>query len=80
MVISPASTNCEVGHDRRIGYILDEPSALCTLILYGVSCSIETEERVLHTYPVEVEAHPTPNDGQFLADHLYAYNVEQTGV
>jgi GNAT superfamily N-acetyltransferase len=34
---------------------------------------------VIHIYPVEVEAHPTPHDGQFLADQLYAYNVEQTG-
>jgi hypothetical protein len=34
----------------------------------------------MQPYQVEVEAHPTPHDGQFLADHLYAYNVEKTGV
>jgi GNAT superfamily N-acetyltransferase len=34
---------------------------------------------MMQTYPVEVEAHPTPHDGQFLADQLYAYSVEQTG-
>jgi len=33
----------------------------------------------MHTYPVEVEAHPTFHDGAFLEDQLYAYNVEQTG-
>jgi hypothetical protein len=33
----------------------------------------------MHTSQGEVEAHPTPYDGQLLADHLYAYNVEQTG-
>jgi len=33
----------------------------------------------MQTYQVEVEAHPTPHDGQFLADQLYTYNVEQTG-
>jgi ribosomal protein S18 acetylase RimI-like enzyme len=33
----------------------------------------------MQLYQVEVEAHATPRDGQFLADHLYAYNVEQTG-
>jgi hypothetical protein len=30
----------------------------------------------METYPVEVEAHPTPQDGEFLDDRLYAYNVE----
>ena len=33
----------------------------------------------MQTYQVEVETHPTAHDGQFLADQLYAYNVEQTG-
>ena len=33
----------------------------------------------MQTYPIEVEAHPTPHDGQFLADQLHTYNVEQTG-
>jgi GNAT superfamily N-acetyltransferase len=33
----------------------------------------------MQPYQIEVEAHPTPHDGRFLADHLYAYNVEQTG-
>ena len=33
----------------------------------------------METYPVEVEAHPTFQDGAFLEDQLYAYNVEQTG-
>ena len=33
----------------------------------------------MHSYPVEVEAHPTFQDGAFLEDQLYAYNVEQTG-
>ena len=32
----------------------------------------------METYPVEVEAHPTCQDGALLEDHLYAYNVEQT--
>jgi len=34
---------------------------------------------MMQTYQVEVETHPTAHDGQFLADQLYAYNVEQTG-
>jgi GNAT superfamily N-acetyltransferase len=34
---------------------------------------------MMQTYPIEVEAHPTPHDGEFLDDRLYAYNVEQTG-
>jgi ribosomal protein S18 acetylase RimI-like enzyme len=34
---------------------------------------------MMQTYQVEVETHPTSHDGQFLADQLYAYNVEQTG-
>ena len=33
----------------------------------------------MQPYPIEVEAHPTPHDGEFLDDRLYAYNVEQTG-
>ncbi len=33
----------------------------------------------MQTYQIEVEAHPTPHDGQLLADQLYTYNVEQTG-
>ena len=33
----------------------------------------------MQTYQVEVETHPTPHDGQFLADQLYAYYVKQTG-
>jgi hypothetical protein len=33
----------------------------------------------MQPYQIEVEAHPTPHDGQFLADQLYTYNVEQTG-
>jgi len=33
----------------------------------------------MHTYPVEVEAHPTFQDGAFLEDQLYAYSIEQTG-
>ena len=33
----------------------------------------------MHTYQVEVEAHPTFQDGAFLEDQLYAYNVKQTG-
>ena len=33
----------------------------------------------MQTYQVEVETYPTAHDGQFLADQLYAYNVEQTG-
>jgi len=33
----------------------------------------------MHTYPVEIEAHPTFHDGAFLEDQLYAYSVEQTG-
>ena len=33
----------------------------------------------MHIYPVEVEAHPTFQDGAFLEDQLYTYNVEQTG-
>ena len=33
----------------------------------------------MQPYPIEVEAHPTPQDGAFLDDRLYAYNVEQTG-
>jgi hypothetical protein len=34
----------------------------------------------MHTYQVEVEAHPTPEDVQFLDDRLYEYNATQTGV
>jgi type III restriction enzyme len=33
----------------------------------------------MHIYPVEVEAHPTYQEGAFLEDQLYAYNVEHTG-
>jgi len=29
----------------------------------------------MQSYPVEVEAHPTPHDGQFLADHLYTITI-----
>jgi hypothetical protein len=34
----------------------------------------------MHTYQGEVEAHPTPEDVQFLDDRLYEYNAAQTGV
>src|SRR4029453_9683575 len=37
MVISPASTSCEVGHSPHIGYIRGELSTLCAPILYAVS-------------------------------------------
>jgi GNAT superfamily N-acetyltransferase len=33
----------------------------------------------MQPYPVEVETHPTFQDGAFLEDQLYTYNVEQTG-
>jgi GNAT superfamily N-acetyltransferase len=34
----------------------------------------------MQPYQVEVEAHPTPADVQFLDDRLYEYNAAQTGV
>jgi GNAT superfamily N-acetyltransferase len=33
----------------------------------------------MQQYPVEIEGNPAYQDGKFLEDHLYAYNVEQTG-
>jgi ribosomal protein S18 acetylase RimI-like enzyme len=33
----------------------------------------------MQTYAVEIEAHPTSQDAEFLEDQLYTHNVEQTG-
>src|SRR6266700_1715165 len=51
----------------------------CVRLYYTQFQSIGIQESMMQAYQVEVEAHPTFQDGAFLEEQLYTYNVEQTG-